>query len=101
MEAVQRRRSRSVTAIVLALVVFPLCAVPIYAIGHAADDFDSSGGLSGGLLLGQLLPAIAAGCMARYWAAWNRAPAVLLGLGSYFASGAVTLVAFVVLFGSV
>jgi hypothetical protein len=88
-------------AIVLALVVFPLCAVPLYAIGHAADDFDSSGGLSGGLLLGQLLPAIAASCMAHYWAAWSWTPAVVLGIGSYFASGAVMLVAFVILFGSV
>jgi hypothetical protein len=101
MEVAQRGRSRTVTAIVLALVVFPLCAVPLYAIGHVADDFDSGGGLSGGLLLGQLLPAVAAGCLGRYWAAWGWTPAVLLGIGSYFASGAAMIVAFVILFGSV
>jgi hypothetical protein len=95
----QRARSRTVTPIVLALVVFPLCAVPLYALAHVADDFDSGGGLSGGLLAGQLLPAIAAGCVARYWAAWSWGPAVLLAIGSWFASGFATLVTFVVLFG--
>jgi hypothetical protein len=60
MEAAQHGRSRTVIAIVLGLVVFPLCAVPLYAIGHIADDFDSDGGFALGQALGVVVPAVAA-----------------------------------------
>jgi hypothetical protein len=99
MEAAHPKRSRTVTAIVLALVLFPLCAVPLYAMGHIADDFDANGGLfSLGQVLGVVVPAVAAGCVARFWAGWRWPPAVLLGIASWFVCGAALLVAFVVFF---
>jgi hypothetical protein len=95
MEAAQHGRSRTATAIVLGLIVFPLCAVPLYAIGHIADDFDANGGFALGQALGVVVPAVAASCVARFWASWRWLPAVLLGIGSWFACGAVLLAAFV------
>jgi hypothetical protein len=98
MEAVQPRRSRTVTAIVLGLILFPLCAVPLYTIGHIADDLDANGGpFALGQLLGVLGPAVAASVMAHYWARWRWLPAVLLGIASWFVCGAVLLVTFVAL----
>jgi len=100
MEAAQPRRSRTVTAIVLGLILFPLCAVPLYTIGHIADDFDANGGpFALGQFLGVLGPAVAASVMAHYWAGWRWLPAALLGIASWFVCGAVLLVTFVALFG--
>jgi hypothetical protein len=96
MEAAQPGRSRTATAIVLGLVLFPLCAVPLYAIGHVADDFDANGGFALGQVLGVVVPAVAAGCVARFWASWRWLPAVLLGIGTWFACVAVLLAVFVI-----
>jgi hypothetical protein len=98
-EAVQPRRSRTVTAIVLGLILFPLCAVPLYMLGHIADNYDSSGGVPLGLWVGGLLPPVVAGWLARSWAGWRWLPAVLLGIASWFVCGVVMMVAFVALFG--
>ena len=99
MEAVQPGRSRTAAVIVLGLVVFPLCAVPLYMLGHIADNYDSSGGIPIGLLLGGLLPPAVAGWLAGSWAGWRWLPAVLLGIASWFVCGVVMMVAFVALFG--
>jgi hypothetical protein len=100
-EASQHWRSRTATAIVFGLVVFPLCAVPLYAIGHVADDFHANGGFALGQFLGVVVPPVAACCVARFWAAWRWPPAVLLGIASWFTCGAVLLATFVIFFGSV
>lgn len=98
MEAVQPRRSRTAAAILLGLILFPLCAVPLYTIGHIADDFDANGGLFAlGQLLGVLGPAVAASVMAHYWAGWRWLPAAFLGIACWFVCGAVLMVTFVAL----
>jgi len=38
MDAASHSRSRTVTTIVLGLIALRLLAVPLYAIGHVADD---------------------------------------------------------------
>jgi hypothetical protein len=95
MEAAQHGRSRTVTTVLLGLVVFPLLAVPLYAIGHIADDYDANGGFALGQL-SVLAPAVGAMVVARSWAAWRWLPAVALGIATFFACGMALLLAFVV-----
>jgi hypothetical protein len=101
MEAANPGQSRTGAAILVGLVLFPLCAVPLYALGHWADDFDANGGaFSLGQFLGVVVPAVAACCVARFGAGWRWLHAALLGIASWFVCGAALLVAFVVLFGA-
>ena len=95
MEAAQHGRSRTVTTIFLGLVVFPLLAVPLYLIGHIADDYDANGGFA----LSQLFVLASAGgamAVARSWAAWRWLPTVALGIATFFACGVALLLAFTV-----
>jgi len=96
MDAASGIRSRTVTMIALGLVVFPLCAVPLYAIGHIADDYDANGGFALGQLFA-LAPAVAAIAVARSWAGWRWLPTVTLAIACFFACGVALLMAFVVL----
>jgi len=96
MDAASGIRSRTVTMIALGLVVFPLCAVPLYAIGHIADDYDANGGFALGQLFA-LAPAVAAIAVARSWAGWRWLSTVTLAIACFFACGVALLMAFVVL----
>jgi hypothetical protein len=102
MEAVQPGRTRTVTTVVLGLLVFPLLAVPLYAIGHIADDYDANGGVALGQLFA-LAPAVGAMVVARSWAAWKWLPTVAFSIACFFACGLALLIAFVIvvpIFGS-
>ena len=82
--------------VVLGLVVFPLSAVPLWAIGNVADDYNADGGFAVGqaLVLG---PAVGTMVVARSWAAWTWLPTVGLSIACFFACGVAMLVAFVIL----
>ena len=80
----------------LGLFVFPLLSVPLYAIGHIADDYDANGGFALSQLF-VLAPAVAAAAVARSWAAWRWLPAVALAIASFLASGVALLIAFVII----
>jgi O-antigen ligase len=95
MEAVRPGRSRTVATIVLGLFVFPLLAVPLYAIGHIADDYDANGGFALGQLFA-LAPAVAAMVVARSWATWKWLPTVALSIACFLACGLALLSAFVI-----
>jgi hypothetical protein len=94
-DAASHSRSRTVTTIVLGLVALPLLAVPLYAIGHIADDYDSNGGFALGQLFA-LAPAVAAMVVARSWAAWRWFPTVALSIACFFACGVALLITFVI-----
>jgi hypothetical protein len=96
MEAVQPSRSRTVTTVVLGLVVLPLCAVPLYLIGHIADDYDANGGFALGQLFA-LAPPVAAIVLARSWAGWRWLRTVALAIACYLVCGVALLIGFVVL----
>jgi hypothetical protein len=96
MEAVQPGRSRTVATIVLGLFVFPLLAVPLYAIAHIADDYDANGGFALSQLF-VLAPAVAAMVVARSWAAWKWLPTVALSIACFFACGLALLSGFVII----
>lgn len=95
MDVASNSRSRTVTTIVLGLVVFPLLAVPLYTIGHIADDYDANGGVALGQLFA-LVPAVLAMVVARSWAAWKWLPTVALSITCFFACGVALLIAFVI-----
>ncbi len=96
MEAVHHGRSRTVTTTVLGLVVFPLCAVPLYALGHIADDYDANGGPALGQLFA-LAPAVGTMVVARTWAAWRWLPTLALSIARFFACGMALLITFTAL----
>ena len=94
MEAFQPSRSKTATTLVLGLVVFPLCTVPLYLIGHIADDYDANGGSALGQLFALALP-VAAMVIARSWAGWRWLRTVALVIACYLLSGVALLMAFV------
>jgi hypothetical protein len=96
MEAVQPGRPRTVATIVLGLFVFPLLAVPLYTIGHIADNYDANGGFALSQLF-VLAPAVAAMVVARSWAAWRWLPTVALAIACFLACGVALLIAFVII----
>jgi hypothetical protein len=100
MEGVQHTR-RMTAAIVLGLVVLPICAVPLYLggqyIADSADSDSSNGVLALGLILGVAVPALVAVSVARFRATWTWFPALALGIGSGLLS-VVTLFAALFLF---
>jgi hypothetical protein len=75
--------------------VFPLLAVPLYAIGHVADDYDANGGVALGQLFA-LAPPVAAIVVARSWAAWRWGPTVASAIACFLACGMALLIAFTV-----
>jgi hypothetical protein len=81
--------------IVLGLVVFPLSAAPLWAIGNVADDYNADGGFAVGqaLVLG---PAVGTMVVARSWAAWRWFPTVALSIACFFACGVALLITFVI-----
>jgi hypothetical protein len=84
-----------VTTIVLGLVVFPLCAAPLYLIGHIADNYDANGGVALGQLFA-LAPPVAAMVVARSWAGWRWPRTVALAIACFLLCGAALLITFVI-----
>lgn len=95
MDAASDSRSRTRTTIVLGLVVFPVLAVPLYTIGHIADNYDANGGVALGQLFA-LVPAVLATVVARSWAGWKWLPTVALSITCFLACGVALLIAFAI-----
>jgi hypothetical protein len=74
--------------VMLALVVLPLFAVPLYFLGQgmagSLDDDRTDGVLALGLILGVGLPGIMSTVLARWWGDLHWVAAVVLGVGSGF-----------------
>ena len=70
--------------------------MPLYAIGHIADDYGANGGFALSELF-VLAPAVAAMVVARSWAAWSWLPTVALAISCFLASGMALLIAFVII----
>jgi hypothetical protein len=94
-DAASHSRPRTVTTIVLGLVVFPLLAVALYTIGHIADDYDANGGFALSELL-VLAPAVLVIIVARSWAAWRWPSTVALSIACFLASRVALLIAFAI-----
>ena len=81
--------------VVLGLAVFPLSAVPLWALGNVADDYNANGGFAVGQAL-VLAPAVGTMVVARSWAEWRWLPTLALSVACFFACGMAMLVAFVI-----
>ena len=81
--------------VVLGLAVFPLSAVPLWALGNVADDYNANGGFAVGEAL-VLAPAVGTMVVARSWAEWRWLPTLALSVVCFFACGLAMLVAFVI-----
>ena len=85
-------------AVVLALVVFPFFAVPVYLVGQgiadSLDDDRTNGVLALGLMLAVGLPSLASIAVGRRWGGMRWVVALALGLASGCLSLGVLLVFF-------
>ena len=81
--------------ILLGLIVFPLAAVPLWAIGNVADDYNADGGFAVGQAL-VLAPVVGTMVLARSWAGWRWLPTVGLSIASWFACGVALLIGFAI-----
>src|SRR5262245_18035024 len=94
-DAASRSRFRTVMTVLLGVAVFPLSAVPLWALGNVADDYNADGGFAVGQAL-VLAPAVGTMVVARSWAEWRWLPTLALSIACFLACGIAMLVAFVI-----